>query len=625
MLKKVQRSANLVRNMGMRYVAFRVKYALQTKAGLLKKKFPTTPPQVAFLSLEEWRKNAKPFFFESREALRIPKVRHADLEKRYEEYKAGTFLFFNGGKLDIGADYDWMKNPDSGFCYDRNKHWTEIQDYAAAAGDIKFVWEKSRFSFLEDIIRYDYHFGQDCAADVFREIASWIDANPINCGPNFKCSQEISLRTLNWIFALYYYRNSPVLTEALFRKIMHVVYWNIHHVYNNIHFSRISVRNNHAITETPTLYLAGLLFPEMGEISKWKAAGKKWFEEEIAYQIYEDGTFLQFSMNYHRVVVQLLTWALRLAEINGESVAPVVKARAEKSLQFLYTCINTADGWLPNYGANDGALFFRLSSTDYRDYRPQLEALAQALGKTLEGCEGFGEDALWYGFSPKSLPKIRLENGIHTFPNGGYYVIRESDTLTFLRCGSHKDRPGQADNLHLDLWHQGKNILIDGGSYKYNTDEATLRYFMGTASHNTVQLGDADQMQKGGRFIWYYWTQTAGQPTLKEEADRYVFSGAIHAFQHLGKDILHRRNVVKKKGEPIWEIEDVVENAPAGVPLRQLWHTPPESPLEIIAETNGISVERVPCDVSNYYGQKSPAQMTVISGNTAVIRTTLRG
>lgn len=30
-----------------------------------------------------------------------------------------------------------------------------------------------------------------------------------------------------------------------------------------------------------------------------EAKRKNWFEKEISYQIYEDGTHLQFSMNYH--------------------------------------------------------------------------------------------------------------------------------------------------------------------------------------------------------------------------------------------------------------------------------------------------------------------------------------
>ena len=71
-------------------------------------------------------------------------------------------------------------------------------------------------------------------------------------------------------FALYYYKDSEYLTEDLFAKIMHFVYWQIHHVYKNIRFSRISVRNNHAITETLMLYLSDKLFPFLPNVKKWR-------------------------------------------------------------------------------------------------------------------------------------------------------------------------------------------------------------------------------------------------------------------------------------------------------------------------------------------------------------------
>lgn len=61
---------------------------------------------------------------------------------------------------------------------------------------------------------------------------------------------------------------------------------------------------------------------------------KKWFEQEIVYQIAEDGTYLQFSMNYHRVVVQLLTWAIALADRNNEKFSEVVYERAYQSVCF---------------------------------------------------------------------------------------------------------------------------------------------------------------------------------------------------------------------------------------------------------------------------------------------------
>ena len=90
---------------------------------------------------------------------------------------------------------------------------------------------------------------------------------------------------------MYYYKDSESLSKSLFNKIIHSIYWQIHHVYFNINFSKISVRNNHAITETLMLYISGKLFPFLPNVKKWSKKGKVWFEQEIKYQIYSDGTF----------------------------------------------------------------------------------------------------------------------------------------------------------------------------------------------------------------------------------------------------------------------------------------------------------------------------------------------
>src|SRR5690606_12177276 len=221
----------------------------------------------------------------------------------------------------------------------------------------------------------DYHYEVDIGEFVFSEIDSWITANPINRGPNWRCSQEISLRIFNWCFALYYYQDSPALTEHRWQRIQQVIYASLHHVYHHIDFSRIAVRNNHAITETLFLALSDIMFPFIPETKKWAKDGLHWFEEEIDYQIYDDGTFLQFSMNYHRVVVQLLSLAISVFEKNQRLFSPHVYGKAHKSLNFLYQCMQDENGKLPNYGSNDGALFFPWTDTDYRDYRPQLNTL----------------------------------------------------------------------------------------------------------------------------------------------------------------------------------------------------------------------------------------------------------
>lgn len=627
MAGKISNIVNLLGNMGMRYVAFRAQHMAMSKTGLLKKKFPSAPAHAQYLTLAEWKKQPVKFLFSDKESLEFPRQPDNDLKERFQQLKEGKLLLFNSVLVDLGKNYDWITNYDSGFKYDISKHWTEINDYSKEAGDIKYVWEKSRFSYIYDIIRYDYHFNEDCSQMVFADILSWIKGNPINMGPNYRCSQEMSLRVLNWTFALHYYRNSKHLTEEVFSQIQYAIYWHMHHVYNNINFSRIAVRNNHAITETLTLYIAGLLYPTMPGADVWKKKGKAWFEEEIAYQVYDDGTFLQYAMNYHRVVMQLMTWAIAIADVNKERFSDVVYQRAKRSFVFLRTCMIEENGHLPNYGANDGALFFRLSNTDYRDYRPQLQALALAVGTELK-FNDHNEDAHWYGIFENARKTWQPADGVHIFPKGGYYITREPDTLTFIKCGSYKDRPQHADNLHIDIWYKGVNILPDAGSYKYNTDNATIKYFSGTASHNTVMLGDNDQMLKGGRFIWYYWTQCISA-TLTEQTDSYVFDGAVKAFTYLSAGIVHKRTVIKKKGMPEWQVKDEIVDKPAGMQMRQLWHIMPAAVKQVMVTGKDGSGKELQATrqegwQSSKYGAKEPTSEVIYSSDGNVINTMIK-
>lgn len=609
--------------MGMKYVLFRVWFLLQKKAGLLIKRFPANPPFINAITLEEWKKST--FFVKSKEELTIPKNKVETLKNEAESILKGNYLFFSSTQFTLGFDYDWVSNPETGFKYDISKHWSQINDYSSESGDIKYVWEKSRFSFLNTIIRYDYHFDDDQSEFVFNEIENWIDKNPINLGPNYVCSQEMTIRCFNWIFALNYYKNSKYLTNNRFLKIINTIYWHADHIYKNINFSKIAVRNNHAITECLGIYTFGLLFPSFPNSAKWKRNGKKWFQNEISYQVYNDGTFLQFSMNYHRVLVQLFTWAIQINKLNDLPFSDDVYIKAKKSLSFLLSCMNENNGKLPNYGANDGALFFKLGVQEFRDYRPQLEALSLSLG--INWRYSSSEEKYWFGLetNPSNL-FVKDQNALNSFKNGGYYIVNDSEdsTLTFIRCGSHRDRPSQADNLHLDLWIDGDNILRDAGSYKYNTNESDLNYFFGSKSHNTVTLGKNDQMLKGGRFIWYYWTQSLSAE-LNESNENFIFNGQISAFRQIDNKAVHKRTVIKKKGMPIWEITDEL-NHKTNLPLVQYWH-PSKIFLEkfdIIAKTlDGTEIQPIIEEAyySSLYGQKEVAKQIVFQTNQKILIT----
>lgn len=625
--------------MGLRYVAFRVKYILETKFGILKKRFPTNPEFKQFANLEQWRENTPVFFFESNEELKKNskfKFQNSKLlEAQISKLKKGIYTFFSSTEFNLGKDYDWVTNPETGYQYDINKHWSEIQDLSKEAGDIKYVWEKARFSWVYEVIRYDLESGEDQSAFIFSEIEDFIAKNPINQGPNYKCSQEISLRILNWTFALYYFKNSKYLTDDLFKKIINSIYWQLHHVYHNINFSRIAVRNNHAISETLMLYLSNLLFPFIPDTKAWSQKGKKWFEEEIAYQIYPDGTFLQFSHNYHRVVIQLLTWGIKLSELNNKELLDVVYDRAKKSVEFLFNQQDLYTGWLPNYGMNDGALFFPLNDHHFRDYRPQLQALANVLG--FELYDEKNEDSWWLNQGESIKAKGKRENdkaflspfrvgaeqkSIINHNIGGFYGIREDSSLTTIRCGTYNDRPAQSDALHLDIWHNGVNILFDPGTYKYNTEDNYLNFYHGTKGHNTITIGDYCQMQKGGRFIWYYWTKAFDQ-NIVETNSTYEFEGKIRSSPQLGKNIFHHRRVIKYKEMSKWKVIDKVIGYDGDLPIIQHWNLADDKFLIQSFDKEGKALEKEYKKgwYSEKYGMKEEFNQLIYKTNGRFIET----
>ncbi len=593
----IKLGTQMIKNMGMRYVKYRIRHEIERKTGVLKKRFPANSDIKKFVTLEKWR-SEKDFFLNFNPSIKKPSV---SLQEKAENILSGNILYFNKNWINVGRDYDWITNPSNGYKYDISKHWSEIADLSEVAGDIKYVWEKSRFSYLLTLIRYDFHTSNDLSEFVFSEIDSWIKANPINKGPNWRCSQEISLRIFNWCFALSYYRDSEALTEERWNRIQNVIYWSLHHVYHHIDFSRIAVRNNHAITETLFLALSNMMFPFIPETKKWSEKGRKWFEEEVDYQIYDDGTFLQFSMNYHRVVIQLFSLAFSVSEFFEKPFSENVYEKAYKSLNFLYQCTQDENGWLPNYGSNDGALFFPFSDSDYRDYRPQLNTLHKILiQKDIYNETFIQEDSIWFGEQKKSennFQKLVKDFTPQSFVNGGFYLLRQGDFFTFIRCGNHKDRPAQADNLHLDLWYKGENILRDSGTYKYNTDPEILEYFMGTKSHNSVMIENHSQMLRGGRFIWYYWTQ-AGKVVWKQTENSYIFEGEISAFIFLKETVKHKRRIEISKIENKWFVSDQL-NDMDHLEKRQIWH-PNSAKISFESEGEEITFDSFNSD---YYGE----------------------
>src|SRR5260370_35529085 len=83
---------------------------------------------------------------------------------------------------------------------------------------------------------------------------------------------------------------------------------------------------------------------------------------------------MQQSHNYRRVALQACLWACTFARSMGDRPSDVWLRALERSLDLLVAHQNPADGRLPNYGSNDGAVPSILSVCDFSDMGPTPRA-----------------------------------------------------------------------------------------------------------------------------------------------------------------------------------------------------------------------------------------------------------
>ena len=156
-------------------------------------------------------------------------------------------------------------------------------------------------------------------------------------------------------------------------------------------------------------------------------SGKRYLEQEGLKQIYEDGSYIQHSTNYHRLMLQVYAWCWQLAHINDITFSDALGFRLKKAISFLYQLQDDYTGRVPNYGANDGALIFPLSSCDYLDYRPQLNTINYIInGAKLYGPDKHEEELMWFcGLNAVEKGSSACEQRKSMkFDQGGYYTIR---------------------------------------------------------------------------------------------------------------------------------------------------------------------------------------------------------
>jgi hypothetical protein len=289
------------------------------------------------------------------------------------------------------------------------------------------------------------------------------------------------------------------------------------------------------------------------------------------------------------MILHLLLWTLRLAEIHNEPLHEDVRTRTQSAFNFMQHWVDPVSGFVPNYGSDDGSLVFPLAHAEYRDYRPLLQLGTAVLHRPALQPGPWYEVPLWFGVKPAlaeqtpsaPLPSIDPRSSALT----GYFRLGDEKSWAMIRAARYTRRPFQADQLHVDLWWQGINLARDAGTYLYNGPVPWNNGFAATAVHNTVTVDHRDQMRRAGRFLWLDWAQASGRLSRSSNsacADR--FEGEHDGYSKLG--VTHRR-IVQWLGKAGWVIVDDIEGT-GEHSARLHWlaadlpYEPSDSPFEVV-------------------------------------------
>jgi hypothetical protein len=413
---------------------------------------------------------------------------------------------------------NWHENPFIGSAVKQPTcPWWLIPDFDAAVGDIKTVWEASRFDWVLTFAQHAVNGEPGAMARLNAWLADWVRCNPPYCGPNWKCGQEASIRVMHLAIAallLGQHRQTSMPLRALIKA-------HLKRIAPTIQYA-ISQDNNHGTSEATALFIGGSWLATLGDSAgdKWQQIGRRWLENRAARLIEEDGSFSQYSVTYHRVMLDTYCMAEHWRRCLGlPTFSKSLYRQLAAATHWLYQMTQTEAGDAPNLGANDGARLLPLSDTDYRDFRPSVQ-LAMAL--FCERCAYAGDGSWnlqlhWLGIAVPgraAAPACSAQ-----FAQGGYSVLRNGKYFALLHFPRFRFRPSQADALHVDLWSAGQNFLRDAGTYSYNAGDEVTRYFGGTAGHNTVQFDERDQMPRLSRFLFGDWLKAEAVVPIEETAD----------------------------------------------------------------------------------------------------------
>lgn len=470
--------------------------------------------------------------------------------------------------LDWGKDIDWHCDVVHGKRGLR-RTWFKVKylDFEEI-GDSKITWELNRHQYFVILAKAYWLTGEEkFAREVFEQWTNWQKENPYPIGMNWASSLEVAFRSLSWIWTFFLLRECPFFTPDLRQRWLRALNLSGRHVAN--YLSTYFSPNTHLLGEAAALFFLGTLFPTLKAAKRWRERGWRILLQGAATQVREDGFYFEQSTYYHVYALDLFLHARILAGLNGIAIPTEFDQTLLRMLNALLL-IGRA-GVAPSIGDDDGGRLF-----DPRRNRQEHLLDPLATGAVLYGRGDFKfvaaaprEETLWLlgakGLAEfESLPSVEPSVDSSALASSGFYLMADADSAQQLLIDAGPLGPGNAGHGHADalsvcLIQNGRNLLMDPGTFEYIGDSGERSRLRGTGAHNTLQVDGQNQAEATGPFSW--------QNSLQVKLAHWIsgqhfdlFEGSHDGYSRLPSPVTHRRWVFHRKGY-FWFVLDRAEGS----------------------------------------------------------------
>jgi hypothetical protein len=530
--------------LGLCNVAYVAWYRVSLRSGIRKFKFPVKDLATG-----------QDFFLPCEKRPGYPDEWKEALLESADRMLSGNILYYACHWKMTGNPPDWFLNPFSGTHYPgTSQHWTRLPDFHPQAGDIKNIWEASRFEWVVTLARAYAVTGNSVYLDTLNNwLRDWSKKNPLNQGPNWKCGQEASIRIFNLVNASFILQQHDQPANVL-RSFIHA---HLERISRNIRYA-LAQNNNHGVSEAAGLFIGGSWLNHVapGKYARsgsYAQKGRRWLENLAGKLIEENGSFSQHSVNYHRMMLDTLSfcefWRQKTA------VAPfsdLFYHRAKAAWKWLGHLTDIQSGNAPDLGENDGAMLNNLHAAPYRNFKSSLNLAGALFLNASFHDDRAGNEALWWlGLETVLYQDISLLRDSLVL-DGGYAILKSENSWALLRLPYFRFRPSHNDVFHFDLWYNGRNLLCDAGTYSYNPPEDVKHFRLKSVHHhNTVSFDDYEQMPDISRFLVGNWLKAHDTGAIRSGQHGEISWTGSYIDQFKNK---HQRTITAS--ENTWIIED---------------------------------------------------------------------